>query len=216
MSYEYDYNRVKDFTDLLESNLKFFKGDLSETFYYYAKWGEGEDQNDHAIVSTNNLIELTEKYRIFTVNGQSCYNDEKTDQRSYLNFYMENETFEKIRYKLLEDDRIWTIFIIKKEEEENSYLKYFKCIREVLFGYYETNYYEISSIDKSKTKIILTMDCKEPYSIWNRELDCRLEYETNIFENINEILKNKVFCLIVRKEYNKGPNVDEILLNYFK
>jgi hypothetical protein len=203
------YNKVKDFTDLLQTNLSFFKGDISETFYYDAKWGEGEDQKDHAIVSTNNLIELTEKHRIFTVNGQSSYNDVKTDQRSYLCFYMENETFEKIKNKLMEDNRIWTIFIIKKEEISFKYLK------EIFFDYYETNYYEISSIkDKNKTRIVLTMDYKEPYSVWRRDLSCRLENETSIFENINSILKNIIYCIIIRKEFNKGPNTDEILLNH--
>jgi hypothetical protein len=152
------YNNVKNFTDLLETNLKFFRGDIEETYYYCAKWGDGQDQHDHAMVSTNILIDLTRKHRIFTVNGQSSYSDEKTDQRSYLFCYMEKETFQRIKNKLLEDDRIWTFFIVKKDNEN---------IFDKIYGYIDPyhGYYEISSLDKSKTRIVLTMDCKEPYSI---------------------------------------------------
>lgn len=203
------YNNVKNFTDLLETNINFFKGDMEETYYYFAKWGEGEDQNDHAIVSTEILIELTEKFRIFTVNGQSSYSDETTDQRSYLQFYMEKETFEKIKNKLLKDNRIWTIFIIKKDEED-IFDKLFKYFDE----YYQ--YYEISSIDKETKRIVVTLDCKEPYSIYRREVEARAEHEMTEFATINSILKNLVYCIIINKEFNKGPNVDEILLKYLQ
>ncbi len=204
-----EYINVKDFTDLLETNLMFFKGNIDETFYYCAKWGEGEDQNDHALVSTDILIKLTEKHRIFTVNGQTSYSDKTTDQRSYLICYMERDTFSKVKDNLLKDDRIWTFFIIKKEDE-NILDKLYNLIDEY------SNYYEISSLDKSKTRIVLTLDCKEPYSVFRREIEARSEFEMTEFDNINSILKDTVYCLIVRKEFNKGPNADEILLEYLE
>jgi hypothetical protein len=30
------------------------------------------------------------------------------------------------------------------------------------------------------------------------------------------MLKNTVYCIIIRKEFNKGPNADEILLKYLE
>lgn len=187
------YKSIKDFSDLLQSNIDFFNGKLNETYYYGSPWGKGEDQNNHAEVSTQNLIELT-KNRIFTTNGQSNYYDKTTDQRSYLVCYMEKDTYNCIHKNLLEDSRIWTVFILAKE--------------------YSINYSEITSLSPKKKRIILTLDCKQPYSIWTRGLEAREEYETTVYDNVNNILKETVYCIIVCKEWNKGPSSDSILLEY--
>jgi hypothetical protein len=117
---------------------------------------------------------------------------------------MERETLSKIKDGILGDDRIWTIFILKKDNEkiQDEY----------------SNYYEISSssLDKKKTSIVLTLDCKEPYSVFRREIDARSEFESTKFDNINSILKDTIYCFIVRKEFNNGPNADEILLDYLE
>ena len=44
----------------------------------------------------------------------------------------------------------------------------------------------------------------------------REEYESSEFENINSILKNTVYCLIVCKEWNTEPNADTILLEHLE
>lgn len=202
------YSRVNTFSDLLETNLKFFKGELEETYYYGAPWGKGEDQNDHVEVATENLIQLTEKHRIFTTNGQSSYSDKVTDQRSYLICYMEKGTFERVKYSLLNDNRIWVIFFIKKENK--TILDYLKSMFEEGDDY---EYYELSSLEKKKTKIVLTLDCGSPYSIWRRSIEERYENESN-YENIKNIIKDSVYCLIVCKEWNKEPTADRILLDH--
>jgi hypothetical protein len=203
-----EYLKVKDFSDLLETNIKFFKGEFEETYYYYSPWGKGEDQNNHAQVATQNLIELTEKYRIFTTNGQSSYSDKVTDQRSYLVYYMEKETFEKIKEKLLNDDRIWTIFFIKKEDGGN-FLNIFKNI-------FSDKYYEVSSLKNIRIKrIVLTLDCGEPYSVWTRDSDARSGDESD-YKNIKNIINECVYCLIVCKKWNKDPTADSILLEHFR
>ena len=186
------YDSVKDYSDLLNTNLLFFKGDLEETFYYCSPWGKGEDQNNHAIVATNNLIELTKKYRIFTVNGQSSYSDQYTKQRSYLCFYMEAETFEKIYNKLYNDDRIWII-----------------CNGPVL-DKKDYDFEEIGSVD-SKKSIVLTLDCDQPYSIWDKKYMYR--YEDNFScNNVTNILKKLFYCIIIRKDFSEEPNADDILI----
>ena len=39
--YKETYDSVKDYSDLLKTNLMFFRGELEETFYYLAPWGKG-------------------------------------------------------------------------------------------------------------------------------------------------------------------------------
>jgi len=188
------YLKVSNFSDLLKTNLMFFNGELQETYYYGAPWGKGEDQNDHALVSTKNLVELTEKYRIFTTNGQSSYNDFNTDQRSYLIFYIENKTYEKISNNLLNDKRIWCAFIFRKN----------KNICDI---------FSIVSSLNDKKRVVLTKDCGNPYSIWTCNGDAR-EYDETFYENINEIVKNTIYCIIICKEWNKEPTADSILLEH--
>lgn len=191
------YKEVKNYSDLLETNLMFFKGEINETFYYLAPCGKGEDQNDHAIVSTNNLIELTEKYRIFTVNGQSSYSDYCTKQRSYLCFYMEENVFEKIYNKLRNDPRIWVIFYGALENKDNEY-----------------DFYEIASID-TKLQIVLTLDCDEPYSIWKSKYCYRYEDELS-YKSVNKILKGLIYCIIIRKDFCILPNADDVLIEHLR
>jgi hypothetical protein len=201
-----EYLKVKDFSDLLKTNLKFFKGELPETYYYGAPWGKGEDQNNHYEVSTQNLIKLTDKYRIFTTNGQSTYSDEVTNQRSYLISYMEPETFEKINKKLLNDKRIWTVFILKNKE---------KSFTENIENMFNNNYIEISSLNNNIKRIILTLDCGSPYSVWRRDIEARDEYES-CYENIKNIIKDMVYCLIVCKEWDTEPSADTIFLEHIE
>lgn len=171
---------------------------ISETYYYSASWGKGEDQNNHAEVATQNLIELTKKHRIFTTNGQSNYYDKTTDQRSYLVCYMEKQTYNSLYKKLLDDSRIWTVFIIPEEYNLSNLWSFI-------------NYKEITSLPPITKRVVLTLDCKESYSVWRREIEARQEYEMTIFNNINNILKNTVYCIII---CNKEPTADSILLKH--
>ncbi len=192
------YSQVKTFSDLLETNLQFFRKEVEETYYYCAKWGEGEDQNDHALVATDNLIRLTRDYRVFTTNGQSSYSDWCTDQRSYLFCYLESETFNSVKQSLLQDPRIWAVFITREQ------------------GCLFPKYTEISSLPSSTKRIVLTLDDKQPYSVWRRDNSIREEYESTEFPKVNEILHQTVFCVIIRKEWNKRPNADEVLLEHLE
>lgn len=205
-----EYLKVKDFSDLLNTNLKFFKGDLQETYYYCSPWGKGDDQNNHAEVATKNLIELTEKYRIFTIDGQSSYSDKFIQQRSYLISYMEKETFEKIKEKLLNDNRICTIFFIKKDQPKDSseFLNFLKNL-------FTDEYYEVSSLSNSIKRLVLTLDREDPYSVWTRDIAARYDGNSH-YKNINSIIKESVYCLIVCKEWNKDPTADTILLEHFR
>jgi hypothetical protein len=213
-----EYLKVKDFSDLLKTNLKFFKGELPETYYYYAPWGKGEDQINYDEAATQNLIKLNDKYRIFTTNCQSCYNNysdytnyenEIINRRSYLISYMEQETFEKINKKLLNDNRIWTIFILKKKEK--SFIEHV----ENMFYIFNNNYIEVSSLDKNKKRIILTLEYGSPYYVWTRDIEAREEFES-CYENVKNIIKDMVYCLIVCKKWDTRPSADTILLEHLE
>jgi hypothetical protein len=112
---------------------------------------------------------------------------------------MEQETFKQIYQKLLNDTRIWNIFIFKKNEEKN--------------------FIELSSLDKNKKRIVLRMDYGEPYVEWIRDIKAREEYES-CYENIKNIIKDMVYCIIVCKEWNKELNnmitADTILLEHME
>lgn len=192
MDIEIEYKKVKDFSDLLKTNIDFFKGKISETYYRTSL-------NNYTEVSTQNFIELTKKYRIFTTNAQSNYYDKTTDQRSYIICYMEKDRFESVYKTLLDDSRIWSVFILAKEYK-------------ILNLCYSINYSEITSLLPSQKRITLTLDCKQPYSVWTRGLEARKEYESTSYDNINKILKDTVYCIIICKEWNKGPTADSVLL----
>ena len=201
MDPQVEYKKVKDFSDLLQTNLDFFNGKMPETYYYGTSWGKGECQNNDAEVATKNLIELTKKHRIFTTNGQSNYYDKNTDQRSYLVCYMEKQTYNYVYKNLLDDPRIWAVFILTEDHKILNLCSF-------------VNYSEISSLLPNQKRIILTLECKNPYRIWTRGLEAREEYETTKFVNINSILKDTVYCIIICKEWNKGPTADSIILEH--
>jgi hypothetical protein len=237
------YHNVKTFKDLLNTNLMFFKGELSSTYYYLAKWGEGEDQNNHAIVSTNNLIQLTEKYNVFTINGQSSYQNlneqpikealdniqsiemgiteyEKnhcclhnifasffdsyfmdlisqrtvalhkleheenkvTKQRSFVEFFIEKESFDVIKTKMGKDNRIWYCVMIPELKLLTNMPTHKVCL---------TDDYTIFTVDK----------------MWR-------EYHKSSYQNVDKILDTLYLCIIVCKDFGSPYLADEILLEY--
>ena len=226
------YANVQDFTDLLNTNIMFFEGKLPHTYYYLAKWGEGEDQNNHAIVSTNNLIQLTKSYRLFTINGQSSYtnlnehaiemavnklmeidhnciynmfsgcfdnyiielnllrsraymNLEKeenkvTIQRSFLEFFMEIKTFDSIKNKLYNDERIWFCIVTPD-------MKIITNMPTRKLGL--TNDYTIFTVD----------------SIWR-------DFERSPYDNINKILDSLYLCHVCCREFSTPYTADNIMI----
>lgn len=235
------YKKVENFTDLLETNIKFFNRDIPCTYYYGATWGDGKDQNNHAIVSTKNLIELTQNHRIFTINGQSSYtnmNEEAVEeatqkiekiekdiknhrsdyfifaeyfddvliklnksldiafenlkkehnkitmQRSYLEFFIEESTYDSIIDKLIKDNRIWYCII-------------------------KPNYKIVTNI--KTRKISLT----DEYTIFTVDTEWR-EYEKSGYPNIDCLLDKLYLCIIVCRDFGTPYTADDILLEIVK
>ena len=119
-----EYTKVKDFSELLQTNIDFFKGKLKEPYYHWYPLKSTEDQDNHCEILTKNLINLHQIYRIFTTDFQTSFSDKNIDQRSYLVCYMEKKTFNSIYKNLLDDTRIYTIFILKQYQSSINYSNY--------------------------------------------------------------------------------------------
>lgn len=244
MDYFEYYKKVENFTDLLYTNIMFFEGKMSSTYYYFSKWGEGEDQNNHAIISTDNLLELTKKYRLFTINGQSSYtftndnvikmtirklisiNKEITEynkehnfiynifsgffdnyiiglnllknrtykilekeenkvtiQRSFVEFFIEDITYDSIKNKL-DDSRIWYCILTPNKKIITNMPRRKVCL---------TNDHTIFTVDDS----------------WR-------DFEKSPYENINKILDRLYLCHVCCREFSTPYTADEIMIEIMK
>lgn len=190
------YKTVKNYEDLLKTNVHFFEGKLPGTFYYLAPWGEGSDQNDHLSKSTRNLIKLNSKYRIFTHNGQSNYKDEDIIQRSFIDFYIEIDKFYVLKELLDTDNRIWYVADLPGGEIISKFPS--------------------KKGKKEQKEIVVTYDGGKPYTIVNRTTfeDYRFSKQVEDFPNILEIFKSLVSVSIICK--NNNILADEILLKYME
>jgi hypothetical protein len=186
------YKRVEDFTDLLQTNLMFFRGEIPRTYYYLAPWGKGADQNNHAEVATTNLIELTEQFRVFTIGGQSSYHTETVHQRSFLECVMEANTFQRVVRRLMGDERIWVYFSFP-------------------------NYSVMTSLAKRVNNLALTIDRGEEFTHFWVEPRCRDECGRGTgYKNVDEVFTELILCWIVCKEFDTDPTADTILLEALK
>ena len=190
--YEGTYSKVTTYSELIDSNLQFFEGKLQQTFYYSAQWGKSPDQNNHAELATGNLISLHKKYRVYTFNGQSNYEDPEHDyiQRSYLGFLIEKEQLDKVHKKLINDFRIWTI-----------------CTNPD---------YSIYGKDEKFFMLDLTLDGGEACTIWNFQTCSRPLDDMSEFDNVNKIVKKLITCWIICKDYCSPYTADQILLEHFE
>ena len=189
------YKTVKEYEDLLKTNVDFFKNKLPRTFYYHEPWGEGSDQNDHAIKSTRNLIELNSSYRIFTHNGQSNYHDEYTTQRSFLDFYIEIDKFFELKPYLDTDNRIWYVADVPGVEEILSKFPRKK--------------------GKEIEEMVLTYEGDEPFTFVNRMRfkNYRFSKEVEEYPKILQIFNGLVSVSIICKY---DTLADEVLLEHMK
>lgn len=107
---------MTQYNDLLRYNIAFLQSRLPHTFYYGARWGQGDDQNDHAEKSSATLIEL-QRHGVFTFGGQSDHCERTVvrshqgrlrsgdvytmKQRSYVEFAMPEECAERVAIEFI-------------------------------------------------------------------------------------------------------------------
>jgi len=198
------YEKVKTFEDLLLINKAFLRGELAHTYYYFERWGNGEDQNTHSEAGST-LIKLHD-YGVYTVNGQSDYCEIDKElkgkkytmlQRSFVDVHILPELFEKLWPRLLEDERIYC-----------RYLFYHKG--EILT---DNNFPEDEKIKFPLTTEKLGDEPTRVYtSVYNDDIE--MDFRGTFYQrekNITNILFKTIFITVAVKEFCVGK-ADEVLL----
>jgi hypothetical protein len=234
------YLDVKEYAGLLNTNMMFLLQKIPYTFYYPNTWGEGLDQNDHAIVSTPNLLQLTEKYHLFTVDGQSSYcNDNKEaiekaeknleEIQNQINLYKNANMFTRCFYTEMEELKMnYNKANEALNDEKNkiimqrSYLEFFIeptlldkikhfIMNDCRIWYYIIEPDKITSTNMPRTKICLSYN----NNIYNTAFERREKYKSN-YPNINVILDSLCLCMIVCKDFHTKYTADDIMIEYMK
>lgn len=214
------YLKVQNFNDLLITNIMFFEGNLLKTYYYSESWGKGKDQNNHAILSTNNLIKLT-KHRLFTINGQSSYTNfnelniiKINNKIKYFSKYCFCNLYIKKLYKDLKKEekkitiqRSYLFFYIEKETYEFLFKK-LKKDKRIWYYIIAPNMVSIHNIPYSK---IYFTDEHTAFTIDNNWR----KYEKSQYKNINEILDKLYLCMVCCKKYSTPYTIEDILIEHF-
>ena len=239
------YNNVENFSYLLKTNLMFFNGEIDSTYYYGAPWGKGPDQNNHAIVSTNNLIKLTDKYRIFSFDGQSSYtnmNEQaiKQAEENFINIHNDINLYENQHNKLYNcfstciDPYARELYKLKDIVQDKLEIEYSSrtAQRSYIHFFCEKNTLDIfkNKLDNDsrvwycivtpENKIITNMPSKkirvtDDYTIFTVDSIWR-EFEISPYKNINIILDKLYLCAIICQDFSTSYTADDILIEYFE
>ncbi len=89
------YKNVKTFEDLLKTNIDFLEGKNKITFNHFGPINDDHKENIQL------LIELTKK-GFLTCGGQSPLDQENIKQRSYVEGYIKDELYEKLKSFLID------------------------------------------------------------------------------------------------------------------
>jgi len=218
------YDMVKTFDDLLEINKAFLRSELAHTYYYFERWGQGDDQNTHS--EAGSTLEQLHNYHIYTINGQSDYceidrhvpkwpsKDEHGNliyrgghehysmfQRSFVHFHIPLNMFQKLLPLLMNDGRL--------------FVSYARIHNDKLV---QDNNFSVTDLDKNG-RLPLTTEQTDPTAeiqTYSSELN---KYTKKIFKDIcytgskklTGILLKTVFVMVASKEFCKGK-ADDILL----
>jgi hypothetical protein len=101
------YQNVKNYDDLIRTNLMFLEGLMPMTFYHSGPI------YDTDLIKTK---EITSKYRFFTMDGQSNFCDNYLKQRTYLSGIIPLVNLKSLRKKLDNSDFWYSIYIISERK----------------------------------------------------------------------------------------------------
>lgn len=213
------YKNVNTYNDLLKTNIEFLKGNLPETWYYGAKWGEGLDQKTHATDMTTQTLIALHKKGVFTVNGQSSQCDknisEQTiypesagrvvahEQRSFVDGFLPVELAQKLVPILQKDKRIYIDIKYPNDKDNFSNIPY-KIVAKDWPG--------VFNVTREKTE---DGKWQEPYNMWDDSTYKEIvkNFGPRKYPNITKILKEQAMINVIIKKYCKGPEADNILLD---
>ena len=214
------YGKVKTYDDILKTGIDYMNGKLPQTWFYGAAWGEGEDQETHATKeATKKLIEL-HKRGVFTIGGQSsaCGDIDESSpyralnfgddgfpiafkQRSSISGYLPVELAQKLLPILKKDKRIYVEIKFPKDEGNFINIPY-ELEAEGWPGVFNVTTYKTSN---GKWHDYTNMH-DEPHGDF-------VSSHPREYPAIRRILKQQAEIDIVLRQYCKGPEADEILLD---
>lgn len=202
------YNKyVKNYDDLLKTNIAFLENRLPKAYYYCDSFG-GEGDESH-ISSRDSLINLHYK-KIFTHDGQSNFEETiedfitytgehlknyTTGQRGYLSFLAPEEIAQNILPHLLLDKRIYISMIFPDGIRNIDNMP--RPIIELTCEYDDENGETCGTNFKRRT--------------W-QELE-KFDSST-LYPNIHKIINKLVFCEIICVDFNADIASEDILLSY--
>ena len=217
-------SQVRSFKDLCVLGKAFIENRVCRHINYYGEFGKSEDSNGHSC-ETNNLSTLHDR-GVLTTGGQCNLKLPDEEQRGYLEFYCEPRVANKIRERLFNDPRIYTVDFgtitgrdrrsLECESEKQPVHNFFcnaKCDWKESGNIVEhvqkceyigcllnlTRYIPTESIDWNYCTN-LHVDTHPREMIWPE------------YPNITEILYDKPFFSIVCRDYGAPKNCSDILL----
>jgi hypothetical protein len=193
------YSNVKCWDDLIQTNLKFLKGEINEIFYH----GGPIDQETREPMFLKGLIELN-KMGFYTTNSQPTSDNNMIRQKSYLEFNCSYDIALKLLTKMLQDETIY--FALSSVSNEKP-----------LF---------ISNIPEPKYNLTKTKKTNSKWlypTNWNK--DCYISNINQIQNSeiyqlakcyikndlVADLLKDSVCCFVVSRNYGGISMVDKLL-----
>lgn len=216
------YKSVKTYDELLETNIKFLKGELPGTWYYDSPWGEGGDQKTHALENVTKILLNLHKKGVFTQGGQSSacgtYNLEKESegmraylinegvvaykQRSCISGFVSVEIAQKLLPILKKDKRIYFQIQYPNSEGDFSNIPY-------KFDY--EGFPQKFDVTLEKMKDGSWREITNMYEETYKEKI--VNYSPKKYSNIRKILKEQAIFDVILRKYCEGPEADKILLD---
>jgi len=207
------YEQVQSYEELLLTNIAQLQSKLPKTFFYNGRWGDTEDQNNHAQKATDNLI-LLHNYKLFTINGQSNFCGYETPeskypvmQMSYVEFFTTNEFAMQLLPHLLLDKRVYVSMVFPDGVRHINNMPPEQMLPVTTYED-ETTFYATRSVWRAYSYQELYEPCFPLYATF---VDSPVAKK-----KIEDILKTLVFCTVICREQGADDTADDILLTHVK
>jgi hypothetical protein len=200
------------FEDLCKFGKAFIENRVPRHIDYYGEFGKAEDSNGHGI-ERENLAKIHD-YNVLTTNGQCNLKLDDEEQRGYLDFYCNTTIANKLRERLFNDSRIYTVDFGTVENERQCKHNFLCISRESC---------------PQHVKSCKTLGCILNLSKYINSETNKWTYFTNLFTdshpremfnpeylNICTVLNNKHYFSIANREYGALTNCSDVLLEHLK
>lgn len=210
------FHMVKSYKNLIDVNVAFFQGKISETPYHLAPVDE------ETIPLLNSLIKINKK-GFLSIEGQSALKVTKFISKTWQNQrgQQEGDWWYSIEQKpyisgfLPKTDLLPFIYFMKDQPDYYYQVIIHTNPSQLLFTTFPTSPYNVTRQKAHKRKQQLSLTAWDLFTNIRRpdgSTDYRNDFED--FRRIYEILEDTVYLDIAGKNYNEG-SVEELLLQFY-